>query len=99
MNLFEKFPPNAAIVLISPPLGGKEDIMLSYIESKLSSKKDSREPILAILTDKSAEALKSELLKRKVFFGSSDTKLVIIDCYSLNVGEQVKSSNDVQRVP
>jgi len=95
--LFEKIPQNSAIVAISPPLEGKEELVYTYIQSKLKEK----EPILIISTDKSAETVKVELLKRKIFFGDAETKgfLVFVDCYSMHVGNAVKNTSTVRRVP
>jgi len=95
--IFEKIPQNSAIVVISPPLEGKEELVYDCIQNKLKEK----EPILIISTDKSAETVKVELLKRKIFFGDAETKgfLVFVDCYSMHVGEAVKSTSTIKRVP
>ena len=96
-SLLQKIPQNSAIVIISPPLEGKEELVYDYIRDKLKEK----EPILIISTDKSAETVKAELLKRKIFFGDAETRglLVFVDCYSMQVGEAVKNTPGIKRVP
>jgi KaiC/GvpD/RAD55 family RecA-like ATPase len=95
--ILEKIPQSSAVVIISPPLEGKEILVNSGIKDKLKEKI----PILIISTDKSAEDFKNELVKEKIFFGDAETKgfLAFIDCYSMHVGEAVKNTPSIKRVP
>jgi KaiC/GvpD/RAD55 family RecA-like ATPase len=90
MNLFQNFGSKATVV-IGQPLSGKSELLQSYVAAGLKSK----QPIILIATDKSAEQIKKELLAAKIFYGSS---LKIIDCYSRQTDESSKDSADVVRV-
>ena len=90
MNLFQNFGSKAAIV-IGQPLSGKSELLQGYVVAGLKTK----QPIVFITTDKSAEQIKKELLAAKIFYGSS---LKIIDCYSKQTNESCKDSADVVRV-
>jgi len=95
--ILEKIPQNSAVVVISPPLEGKEVLVSNSIKDDLKEKV----PVLIISTDKSAEDFKNELVKEKIFFGDAESKglLAFIDCYSMHVGEAVKNTSSIKRVP
>ena len=95
--VLDKILPNSAVAIIGPPLGGKEQLVLGFVQLKLKAK----EPILMLSTDKSPEDIKKEFLKSKVFIGSSETDgmLAFIDCYSAQVGESAKSTPSIKSVP
>ncbi|HKZ50023.1 MAG TPA: ATPase domain-containing protein [Candidatus Nanoarchaeia archaeon] len=95
--VLDKILPNSAVAIIGLPLGGKEQLVLGFVQLKLKAK----EPILMLSTDKSPEDIKKEFLKSKVFIGSSETDgmLAFIDCYSAQVGESAKSTPSIKSVP
>jgi len=90
MNLFQNFGSKAAVV-IGQPLSGKSELLQGYVAAGLKSK----QPIILVVTDKSAEQAKKELLAAKIFYGS---QLKIIDCYTKQTNESSKDSADVVRV-
>ena len=87
---------NSANIVISPPLAGTSQFLYLSLKESLKSKI----PVLIILTDKSPEDFKKDLLKNKMFIGANEAQenLMFVDCYSRNTGGDVKDSNSIKRV-
>ena len=93
-SLLQKIPENSACVVIGPPLSGKKELVYLYISQSLKSKT----PVMFITTDASAEDIKKELLKSKIFYGSGEN-LMLVDCYSHQAGNLIPDTNDTKRIP
>ena len=91
---FPKFPPNSASIIINPPLSGKKEFIYKYLQESLKNK----EPVIFLLTDTSPEEIKKDLVKNKIFYGSSKNILRFIDCYSQQAGNMVQETPDTKRV-
>jgi KaiC/GvpD/RAD55 family RecA-like ATPase len=94
-RVLEKLPADFACVVIGPPLSGKKEMLYRYLADILKKK----EPVMFITTDSSAEDVKKELLKQKIFYGAHKDNLVFIDCYSHQAGNLVDDTADTMRIP
>ena len=93
-NLLQKIPENSACVVIGPPLSGKNELIYEYMIQSLKNKI----PVMFITTDSSAEDVKKDLVKRKIFYGPYKDNLIFIDCYSHQAGNLVSNASDTKRI-
>lgn len=77
-------------LVLSKPLEGKREFIENYARNAIKENK----AILFMLTDKSPEQLKQELLKDKVFFKN----VYFVDCYSQQAGLNVQKTENIKYV-
>ncbi len=96
MTLTSSIPKNSASLLIGPPLAGEKHIIYRYVQESLAKK----EPVLFVSTDRSPEAMKSEMTKDRIFLTKYETdgNLKYIDCYSHQTDEFLKDTGATRRV-
>jgi len=92
--ILQKLPKEFACVIIGPPLSGKKELLYNYVLQTLKK----GEPVMFITTDASAEDVKKDMVKNKIFYGSYSTNLVFIDCYSHQAGNLVAETSDTKRI-
>lgn len=89
-----RIPRHSASLLISPPLAGKREFLFSYIKDSLKN----NIPVIFLLTDTSPEDIKKKLVKEKIYYSRHKGILRFIDCYSMQVGEDAKDTEEIIRV-
>jgi KaiC/GvpD/RAD55 family RecA-like ATPase len=77
-------------LLLSKPLEGKKEVIENYAKNALKENKT----LLFVLTDKSPEQLKQELLKDKIFFKNA----YFVDCYSQQAGLNCQKTENIKYV-
>jgi len=77
-------------LVLSKPLEGKREFIEDYARNAIKENK----ALLFVLTDKSPEQLKQELLKDKIFFKN----IYFVDCYSQQAGLNCQKSENIRYV-
>ena len=77
-------------LVLSKPLEGKREFIENYARNAIKESKT----LLFVLTDKSPEQLKQELLKDKIFFKN----IYFVDCYSQQAGLNCQKSESIKYV-
>jgi len=96
MEIFSKLVDGKAVILVGPPLSGKDELIYRYIDYLLNK----NEPVVSISTDSSPEEAKKEMMKSKIFVTKFEDSGILhhIDCYSKNAGDSVSDTSAVKRV-
>jgi len=81
---------NSATLILSKPLEGKREFIENYAKNAIKENKT----ILFVLTDKSPEQIKREMLESKIFFKN----FYFVDCYSQQTGLNCQKSENIQYV-
>ena len=92
MSLFGEIQENSIILLYGQSLDGKKEIICKYVEDSIKKNK----PVVFVTTDHSAEAVKIDLVKNRVFYAKN---IKFVDCQSSQSNESLSDSEDVKRVP